>query len=150
MRLIAAISAMAIIAPAAPRPSDWSAVQSLSAGQGVEAVLADKAGPRVKGRLIRADAAGAVVATRNGEVAVSRAQVKVFKVHAPERRTRNGLIGLATGAGVGIGLGVAICPYCRNEGHSGFFPSLIAVCTAVGATAFAFTPYRTIYRAPKR
>lgn len=131
--------------------SDWAEVERLRAGAKVLAIPRKSGVGDARGSIVRSNAEGLVIATKNGEVSLQRDEVKLVKVEDPSRRTRNGLLGLAIGGAGGAAAGGLACPYCPNEGHGyGFVFVGMALGLGLGALAFLPTPYRTVYKAAKR
>ena len=130
--------------------ADWTAVATLPAGTRVEVIRKDHSLPMAKGTVVRGSADSLVVLAKSGEISVPVPDVEIVKVAAPQRRTRNGLIGLAAGAAAGFAVGTAICPYCSNEGNPGFAGQGAALGAGLGALAFLPLPYRTIYKVRRK
>lgn len=146
---LAAASLAAAVVQAAP-PSNWSAVERIAPGTRLRVVESGRGKPEVKGTLVRAGADTIVINGKTGETSLDRTAVKILQVEAPHRRVRQGLISLGVGAGIGLGVGVAVCPYCRNEGTTRYEGIGAALGAGIGAIGFLFTPYQTVYKAPKR
>lgn len=142
--------AAAVLFAAAAHAAEWDAVRAVAANTKVQVSTAEKT--VLAGTLVRATADSIVVATKGGEVSTPVASVRAVKVADPGRRTRNGLIATAVGAGIGFGIGFAICPHCSSEGKPGkFIGPGIALGAGAGAVAgFLPLPYRTVYRAPRK
>lgn len=147
--LLFALTAASMPAWAAP-PADWNVVARLAPGTRVQVYPIDRAKPEARGTVVSASANSLVVSGKSGEVSLQSLEIKLVKIAAPQRRVRNGLLGLAIGGGAGIAAGVAICPYCRNEGHTGFEGAGAAIGAGFGALVFLPTPYQTIYKAPRK
>ncbi len=147
--VLAALTLIILPAWGAP-PSDWNVVARLAAGTRVRVYPSDRSMPDVRGTIVKASAESMMIKGKSGETSIQSSDVKRVKIAAPHRRTRNGMMGVAIGAGAGLAAGVAVCIYCANEGHSGFWPHGLAVGAALGALAFLPTPYVTIYQAPRR
>lgn len=148
-RMVGLILAAGLALPGAP-PSHWAAVEGIAPGTRVRVSETGRGKPEVSGTLVRAGANSIVVNSKTGERAVDRSAVRVIQVAAPQRRMRQGLIGVGVGTGIGLGLGLAVCPYCPNEGSRRFEGIGAALGAGIGALGFLFTPYQTIYKAPKR
>lgn len=147
--VLALAAGLAVAVQAAP-PSNWSAVERIAPGTRIRVVENGRGKPEVKGTLVRAGADTIVINGKTGETSLDRTAVKILQVEAPHRRVRQGLISLGVGAGIGLGVGVAVCPYCRNEGTTRYEGIGAALGAGIGAIGFLFTPYQTVYKAPKR
>ena len=129
------------------KPSaNWQAVRSLSPGHKIQVVLQD--GERARGAFVSASDAALVIRAEGGERSIARHDVRVVRAHAPSRRTRNGLIATAAGAGIGLAIGFAVCPQCSDEGAAGKYTGPFAAAAAGVGAAIGFlpTPYRTMYK----
>jgi hypothetical protein len=123
----------------------WTAVERLPVDSRIELVTGSR--DRTKATFVSATGEQVVIRDASGERTVSRADVREVKVAAPDRRVRNGLIGVAVGAAAGAGVGWAICPQCSNEGAGQKYVGPgVAIGAAIGALAFLPSPYRTIYK----
>ena len=61
------------------------------------------------------------------------------------RRIKRGIMWTAIGTAAGIGIGFGVCPYCSNEGHSGYVGAGAIGGAGVGALGFLSSPYKTLY-----
>ena len=128
------------------RSADWRAVQRIAADQRIELVSPD--GERTRGVFVSADDVLLVLRSEAGERSIRREDIRRVRVYAPSRRTRNGLIATAIGAGVGLAIGFAVCPQCSNEGAAGKYTGPFAAAAAGVGAAIGFlpAPYRTVYK----
>ena len=147
--VLAALTLVSLRASGAP-PPDWNVVAKLAPGTRVHVYSMDRSTSDVRGTVVTVSAESLVVKSKAGETSIQRSGVKRVKVAAPHRRTRNGLMGLAIGAGAGLAAGWAVCVYCANEGHSGYWPHGLGAGSVLGALAFLPMPYVTIYQAPRK
>ena len=123
---------------------DWQAIQRLPHDQKIEVTTRDRT--RTRATFVSATEEVLVVRERSGDRSIARADVRKLRIADPGRRTRNGLIWTAVGAGAGAATAFVICPYCPNEGNGNkFIGSAIAVGAGLGALTFLREPYRTIY-----
>ncbi len=123
---------------------DWQAVQRLPHDQKIEVTTRD--GSRTRASFVSAAEEALVVRENSGLRSISRADIRKVRIADPGRRTRNGFIWTAVGAGAGAGTALILCPYCPNEGHGNtFIVSAAAVGAGLGALTFLRAPYRTVY-----
>jgi len=123
----------------------WDGVERLPADSKIELVTVSR--ERTKATLVSATGDQVVIQDGSGERTVSRPDVREVKVAAPERRVRNGLIGVAVGATAGAAIGWGVCPHCPNEGAGQKYVGPgVAIGAGIGALAFLPSPHRTIYR----
>ncbi|MCC6539757.1 MAG: hypothetical protein IT162_19570 [Bryobacterales bacterium] len=126
---------------------DWSAVQSLRAGQPVEVSYARS---HAAGELVSVAADQMVIRTKTGEVTAARVDVK--RVWTPaHRRGRNAAIGAAIGLGAGLAPGLVFRAYANNEigGGSKFLAGTLAVTGGIGAGLGALSRGRDlVYKRP--
>jgi len=142
----AALIVFAVAVSAAPR-NDWSVVAALSPGTQVQVATKQS---RAGGTVVRASVDSLAVTGKSGEISVARGDVREVKIAAPHKRLRNGLIAVGVGAAIGFTIGWAVCVYCTNEGHSGYFWQGMGIGAGAGALGFIGLPYDTIYKAPKK
>jgi hypothetical protein len=141
--------AFALAAAAAPN-TDWTVVATMAPGTQVQVSMIGHSKPRIDGTVLRGTPDSLVVSRKSGETSVARTEVKEVKIAAPHKRTRDGLIAVGVGAALGFVIGWAICVYCTNEGHSGYFWQGMGIGAGIGAVGFIPVPYDTIYKAPKK
>ncbi|MBM3724153.1 MAG: hypothetical protein FJW40_01830 [Acidobacteria bacterium] len=140
--------ALILAAAASASGAGWDSVLRLSPG--TPARVETRTGKSAQGDLRRATDTAVVLTTKSGEQSFERADVRRVRVANPGRRTRNGLISLAAGAGAGYAIGVAVCPSCQGEGVPAKYTGpLTAVGAAVGALGFLPVPYSTVYDSGK-
>jgi hypothetical protein len=134
-----------LIAASVGFAAGWDSVQRVAPGHKVEVSTNAET---MKGTFVSASETAVIVRTTAGEQSIARTDVRKVRISDPGRRTRNGLLGTAIGAGVGFGLGYAVCPHCANEGAGGKFTGpFTAVGAGLGATAgFLPPPFSTIYK----
>ena len=146
---VLAFAVAALTLPAAAIEG-WDRVASLAHGTKIEVLPQGRSQPHIKGTVLSSSPEALRVQANSGEFSWQRAEIRIVKIAAPGRRTRNGLIGVAIGGAVGLAIGEGVCVYCRNEGHPGFGAAGLAVGAGVGALASLPTPYQTIYKAPRK
>ena len=121
----------------------WNSVTQIAEGQKIELKMRD--GVKLQGTLISATAESIAIRYKSGERSIDRADVLRVRVYDAGRRTRRGIMWTAIGAGAGLGIGFAVCPYCPNEGHSGYAGTGVGVGAGIGALGFLSSPFKTVY-----
>lgn len=149
MRILA--MALVLALPVTAASSDWATVTALPAGKQVVVIPVAREAKLVQGTLTGAAADSLTVRQKSGEVSLRREEVRVVKVENRSRRPLNGALGIGIGAAVGAAIGGLACVSCPNEGHGyKYVGAGLAVGAGIGALMLLPTPFRTVYKAPKR
>lgn len=135
--------AMMLLASMTAFGAGWDSVTQIEEGQTIE--LKTRDGVKLKGTLISTSTESIGIRYKSGERSIDRVDVLRVRVYDAGRRIRRGIVWTAVGAGAGIAIGFGVCPYCSNEGHSGYVGVGAIGGAGVGALGFLSSPYETVY-----
>ena len=122
----------------------WDSVTQITEGEKIE--LKTRDGVKLKGTLIHATAESIAIRYKSGERSIDRTDVLRVRVYDAGRRTRQGIMWTAIGAGAGLGIGFAACPQCSNEGAGAKYVGAgVGIGAGLGALGFLSSPYKTVY-----
>ena len=152
-----ALALLFTLAPAAqasaatPEPvADWSAVQSLSAGQKI--IVRTKDGDRLSGRFDSANDLLINFTDGRRKISLTRESVKLVQLDRGNSRGRGTLFGAAIGAGAGFAVGSILYFPFRDDMVGSTVPVSSALGMAIGAGVGEATgkgnKNETVYEAP--